>query len=160
MNFTEAIGIIGSIASIISISGAIFSWKKANKAKQYSDIYYTTDTKEKLHTVFIRLENIQEASYKLNSSDKRGLNNKNEIREYEDIRQKLNTMINIIPSEYTLIIERLNNIKGNVDSLIQKSTIMDSQDLISFKISLSLCISDVKSGLENLRKNLVDLQNK
>lgn len=160
MNFTETIGVIGSIASIISIIGAIFSWKKANKAKQYSEIYYTTDTKEKLQTVFIRLESIQEASYKLNSSDKRGLNKDNEIKEYEAIRQKLNNLINITPSKYSVILTRLNNIKDNIDSPIQKSTIMDTQDIISLKTSINLCIGDVKSELENLRKDLVDLQNK
>ncbi|MEI4770492.1 hypothetical protein WAX74_12680 [Psychrobacillus sp. FJAT-51614] len=160
MNFTETIGVIGSIASIISIIGAIFSWQKANQAKQYSEIYYTTDTKEKLQTVFIRLESIQEVSYKLNSSDKRGLNESNEIKEYEAIRQKLNNLINITPSKYSVILTRLNSIKDNIDSLIQKSTIMDTQDLISFKTSINLCIGDVKSELENLRKDLVDLQNK
>ncbi len=37
---------------------------------------------------------------------------------------------------------------------------MDAQDLIAFKTAISLSIADVKNELENLRKDLIYLQNK
>lgn len=158
MNFGEVLGIIGSIASIVSIIGAVISWKKANKAKLYSDIYYTTDTKESLHAVFVRLQGIQEQTYKLNSNNKRGLNHDKEIRIYEEIMQKIIHLINIMPTGYTVILARLNTLKETIDSKIQKDEIMDSQELFTFKNSLSLCIENVKEETHNLRKELADLQ--
>ena len=160
VNFENNLAIIGSLASIISVIGAIISWNKANKAKTYSKIYYTTDTKENLQTVFGKLENLQEVAYNLNSRDKRGLNESKEVKEYKDLRQKIITLINIIPSNYSAILIRLNSIKEIIDTVIQKNEIMDAQTLISFKTSLSLCIGEVKQELEKLRRNLVDLQNK
>ncbi|KGX85884.1 hypothetical protein [Pontibacillus litoralis] len=158
MHFGEVLGIIGSIASIISIIGAVVSWKKANKAKLYSDIYYTTDTKESLQAVFVRLQGIQELTYKLNSNNKRGFNQEKEIRNYEEIMQKIIYLINIMPTGFTIILSRLRTLKETFDSKIQKEEIMDSQELFTFKNSLGLCIEDVKGETQNLRKELDDLQ--
>jgi hypothetical protein len=158
MNFTETIGVVGSIASIVSIGGALFSWSKAKKAKKYSDIYYTTDTKEKLQTVFVHLEAIQDLSYKLHDNTTRGINKNNELKEYEAIRNKIDNLINLTPSNYNVIITKLNHIRTQIDSAIQKKEIMNTQDLIIFKSAIPTCMADVKKELEGLRKNLALIQ--
>lgn len=157
MNFGEIIGIVGSFASIISIVGAVFSYINSKKAKKYSEIYYTTDTKEKLQTVFVRLESIQDITNKLNHSDKRGIKINIELKEYEEIRQKLDRLINIVPSKYSLIVSRLTDLRGKIDAQIQTDKIIEMQDLVSFKTGVILAIGEVKKELEDLRSDLVDL---
>lgn len=157
MSFSGILGVIGSIASIVSIVGAFISWINSKNAKKYSEIYYTTDTKEKLQTVFVRLESIQESVYKLNHSGKRGFKISNELREYEEIRKKLDSLITIIPSKYSQIVSRLIALKETVDVLIQKDQIIDSEDLMTFKTAITLAIGEVKTELEDLRKDLVNL---
>ncbi|MBN9653870.1 hypothetical protein J0K78_06295 [Halobacillus sp. GSS1] len=155
MNTLEIIGLLGSVASIGS---AIFAAYKARKAKEYSDIYHTTDTKEKLQNVFTKLEHLQEIMYKLNSSETRGIIKDKELKEYKDIRDKLNSIINLVPSNYNIIITHLNNMVAKVDSCIQSESVMNSTDLFSFKGNIPVILGEVKKELESLRSNLTRLQ--
>lgn len=66
---------------------------------------------------------------------------------------------NMLQRDYHNIINKNNFqlINGGMN-LNQKIKVLDAQDLISLKTSISLCIGDVKFELENLRKDLVNFR--
>jgi hypothetical protein len=150
---------LGVISSIISIISAVVAVLKARKAKKYSEIYHTTDEKEQLHKLFVHLEVIQDNSYRLKSDSERGIKIPQELKEYAEMRRKLSNLINLTPSSYNNISNRLQTCVQHLDSAISGDRVLNSQEMTTFRTTLHLVVNDVKTAYENLRQNLMQMQN-
>ncbi|MED3976795.1 hypothetical protein P4639_25670 [Priestia megaterium] len=150
---------LGVISSIISIIGAFIAVVKARKAKKYSEIYHSTDEKEQLHKIFVHLEVIQDTSYRLKTDSERGIKITHELKEYTEIRRKLNTLNNLTPSSYTTISTNLQTCIQHLDVVISENRVLTNPEMTTFKATLNLAVNDVKQAYEDLRQDLMQMQN-
>ena len=153
------VDILGVISSIISIIGAFIAVIKARKAKKYSEIYHSTDEKEQLHRIFVHLEVIQDTSYRLKTDSERGIKITHELKEYKEVRRKLNTLINLTPVSYTAISTNLQTCIQQLDTVISEDRVLTRSEMTAFRTTLNLVVNDVKQAHEDLRQDLMQMQN-